>query len=279
MRKKVGYVNHLGETLDLHGGGIWCDSGELANWVWVAATLNGRTAGLYRSQRTIPFSLIIVGQTESRGLELRDALFETMEKDAIAGKPGRLYVDGWYLKCIVVYSRKDLYWVTGKAAKYELGLLADDPVWTKEHSYSLAKDGTGNGLNFPYNFQYNFAGSSKEASYVDNPGIVGAPAKITVYGPASNPHVIVGGNRYEVEAEVKSGGKLVVDGNEKTITLYDEYGNSSSVFSKRRGVQRAGSGSYVFQPVPPGENLVSWDGSFAFDIVLFEQRSERRWGA
>jgi hypothetical protein len=278
MRKKASYVNHLGETLDLHGGGIWCDSGELADWEWAAKTLNGRTAGLYREQRTIPFNLIIVGRTEQHGLELRNALFEIMEKDAIVSKPGRLYVDGWYLKCIAVYSRKDLYWVTGKAAKYEIGLLADDPVWTKEHSFSMPKDGTGTGLNFPHNFPYNFAGS-KEASYINNPGIMGAPVRMTVYGPASNPYVIVGKNRYEIEAEVKSGGKLVIDGTEKTITLYDEYGNAENAFSKRRGVQRQGSGSYVFQPVAPGENLVSWNGSFAFDVVLFEQRSERRWGS
>lgn len=279
MRKEISYVNHLGETLDLYGGGIWCESDELDNWEWADKTLNGRTAGLYREQRTIPFNLIIVGRTEQHGLELRNALFEIMEKDAIAAEPGRLYIDGWYLKCIAVSSRKDLHWLTDMAAKCELGLLTDDPVWTKEHSFSMPKDGTGAGLNFPYNFPYNFAGSSKEASYINNPGIMGAPVRMTVYGPASNPYVIVGKNRYEVEAEVKSGGKLVIDGTEKTITLYDEYGNAENAFSKRRGVQRQGSGSYVFQPVDPGENLVSWDGSFACDVVLFEQRSERRWGS
>lgn len=279
MRKKVSYVNHLGETLDFGGGGIWCENGEPADWEWTAKTLNGRTSGLYRKQRTIPFNLIIVGTNEQHGLELRDALFEIMEKDAIAAKPGRLYVDGWYLKCIAVSSKKDLYWLTGEVAKCEIGLLADDPVWTKEHKLSLSKDGTGTGLNFPYNFPYNFTGSSKEASYINNPGIMGAPVRMTVYGPASNPYVIVGKNRYEIEAEVKSGGKLVIDGTEKTITLYDEYGNAENAFSKRRGVQRQGSGSYVFQPVAPGENLVSWDGSFACDVVLFEQRSERRWGS
>lgn len=279
MRKEISYVNNLGETLDLYGGGIWCESDELDNWEWADKTLNGRTAGLYREQRTIPFNLIIVGRTEQHGLELRNALFEIMEKDAIAAEPGRLYIDGWYLKCIAVSSRKDLHWLTDMAAKCELGLLTDDPVWTKEHSFSMPKDGDGTGLNFPYNFPYNFAGSSKEASYINNPGIMGAPVRMTVYGPASNPYVIVGKNRYEIEAEVKSGGKLVIDGIEKTITLYDEYGNAENAFSKRRGVQRQGSGSYVFQPVAPGENLVSWDGSFACDVVLFEQRSERRWGS
>lgn len=158
MRKEISYVNHLGETLDLYGGGIWCESDELDNWEWADKTLNGRTAGLYREQKTIPFNLIIVGTNEQHGLELRNALFEIMEKDAIAVEPGRLYIDGWYLKCIAVSSRKDLHWLTDMAAKCELGLLADDPVWTKEHSFSMPKDGTGTGLNFPYNFPYNFAG-------------------------------------------------------------------------------------------------------------------------
>lgn len=279
MKKSIEYVNHLGEKVNLFGDGIYCDSKGLDDWSLGYSTLGCRSFGFRRSQKALNLSLKVIAKSEEEGFRARNRLFEVAEKDVMAETPGRLVYDGWYVHCWLVESEKDMYWFTGKAAEYQIKVLVDDPAWVKEHELSLSKDGDGTGLNFPYNFPYNFAGSSKEASYVENPGIVGAPAKITVYGPASNPHVIVGGNRYEVEAEVKSGGKLVMDGNEKTITLYDEYGNSSSVFSKRRGVQRAGSGSYVFQPVPPGENLVSWDGSFAFDIVLFEQRSERRWGA
>lgn len=279
MKKSIEYVNHLGERVNLFGDGIYCDSKGLDDWSLGYSTLGGRSFGFRRSQKTLNLSLKVITKSKEEGFRARNRLFEVAEKDIMAETPGRLIYDGWYVHCWLVESEKDMYWFTGKAAEYQIKALVDDPAWVKEHELSMSKDGTGTGLNFPYNFPYNFAGSSKEASYINNPGIMGAPVRMTIYGPASNPRVIVGGNRYEVEVEVKGSGKLVIDGMGKTITLYDEYGNSSSVFSKRLGVQRQGSGSYVFQPVAPGENLVSWDRSFAFDIVLFERRSERRWGA
>ena len=279
LKKTIEYVNHLGESVNLCGDCIFCDSKRLDDWSLGYSTMGGRSFGFIRPQKTVDLTVKVIAGSDEEGLNARNRLFEIAEKDVLVEVPGRIVYNGWYVRCWVVDSSKDLYWFNWLGAKYTLKVLMDDPVWTKEHVFSMAKDGSGTGLNFPYNFPYNFSGSANDASYIENPGIMGAPVKITVYGPASNPYVIIGKYRYEVETDVKSGGRLVIDGIEKTITLYDEYGNAENAFSKRRGVQRPGSGSYVFQTVDPGDNLVSWDGSFAFDVVLYEQRSERRWGS
>ena len=46
--------------------------------------------------------------------------------------------------------------------------------------------------------------------------------------------------------------------------------------SARRGTGKGG-GSYAFQPLTPGVSEVSWDGTFAFDLTVFEQEGEPPW--
>lgn len=277
MKFEISYENHLGETLDVNGAGIYIDASSFDNWEWKYSLLNGRVAGFYREPVEISAPVTIIAKSEEAGLLCRDALYRIAEKDVLAKRPGRMVYNGWYMRCYVVSSSKDMHWYDGAIAEYELRVLAESPVWVRDHELSLPKNGYGIGLNFPYNFPYNFAGASKDAPYIENPGIDDAAIVATVYGPASNPYITIGGNRYEVAVEVKSGGKLVIDSDNRTITLYDEYGNTENVFSKRRGVQRAGSGSFVFQKVPPGMHRIAWDGSFALSILLHERQSERRW--
>lgn len=278
MKKEVRYVNHRGETVDLFGGGIYCDSGETADWEWSYQELNGGVASFYRPVREFPLTLIVVPGSEQRGFELRNRLFEVAEKDVLAKTPGALWIDGWYMRCYVRASKKDRYWYTGAAAGYEITVVSDDPVWTMEHTTSFSKGDTSGGLNFPFGFPTNFGAPSTLDNLIDNPGFSLFPVKIAVYGPASNPRIVIGGNRYEVECEVPAGGRLVIDGIGKTITLEDAYGRKDNAFSRRRGIQREGSGSYVFQRLSPGHQAVSWDGSFAWDATVYEQSSERRWG-
>lgn len=281
MRKRANYVNHLGEVADLCGGGIYFDNGKLADWEWDTHTLNGKTAMLTRRRRTMPLSLLIATRDEKDGLALRDRLFELMEKDCIATKPGRLYVGDWYIRCFVTASEKSMYWYTGELARYDLTLTVDNPLWTKEHTNSYKKQAAsadGSGVDFSYDFTFDF-GCSSTFEPIENPGFDEAPARITVYGPAENPRITINGNHYEVSASVPTGGLLVIDGLDKTITLKASNGAETNAFHLRRGDQWKDSGSYVFQPIKPGDSTVTWDGSFGFDVTLYEQRGERRWGA
>ena len=278
MRKQVRYVNHLGEELNLFGDGIYCDSGETHDWEWSYQSLNGYASGFYKAQREFPLTLVIAAGSEERGLALRNRLFEIAEKDVLAKMPGAIHSDGWYMRCYVKASRKDVYWLTGAAAKYELTILADDPTWVREHTVHFTKGDTAGGMNFPFTFPFNFGSPVSGTQQIENPGFIQSPVRITVYGPASHPSVVIGGNRYEVECEVPAGGKLVIDGTEKKITVEDAYGSKENAFHLRRGNQYEGSGSYVFQRIAPGYQLVSWNGSFAFDATVYEQRGEKRWG-
>lgn len=279
MRESAKYVNHMGRSVDLNGDGVHLSSGELADWSIGYATLNGRISAFRREQRETPVAAVIACSTSAAGMAKRNAIYEVAAVDVEAAKPGRLYVGDWYLPGYIVGSKKGRYWHTGAAADYELTFVSDDPRWTLEHDNAFTpganRDG---GFTYPHDYPYNY-GTTMGSVSVENPSVLPSSAKIVVYGPATNPYVIVGGNRYEVEATVPSGGYLVIDGaaSPPAITLVHDDGTNENAFHRRRGNQRKGGGSYIFEPVPPGVLSVMWDGSFGFDLIIHEKRDERRW--
>lgn len=92
-----------------------------------------------------------------------------------------------------------------------------------------------------------------------------------VYGPATDPYVVVAGNRYAVEAEVPDGGILVADSRDWSITVRDVDGNEADAFAGRiRG--KEGSGEYMWERVRPGISSVSWSNAFGWDLTVYAER-------
>lgn len=271
------YVNHLGAEFDFDAPGIHAHRGSIRDYSWDVALLNGQIASAKRAESSIPVD-VVFAMGEGECIAAKDRMHEVVDADPIACATGSLYDGEWYVRCMAVESAKDLWWYDDGVAKYSISFYAPDPVWIRERAFSFPKNGSGGGLNFPLNFPFNFGSPGSGVQMVENPGFEPSPLRIAVYGPAKNPSVVIGGNRYEVACEVPAGGKLAIDGMSKTITVADAYGREESAFSARRGEQHEGSGSYAFQRLGPGWQPVSWDGSFALDVTVYEQRGERRWG-
>lgn len=131
-------------------------------------------------------------------------------------------------------------------------------------------------LDYPHDYPYDY----QKTSYTGNitPSVL-TPSDVylVVYGPAVNPYVIVGGNRYQVNVTVPSGGYLVVDGREKSIMLTLADGTVQNVFSSGVRGGGAGGGTYIFEKVPAGTSEVTYDGSFGFDFGWYEEEGEPPW--
>lgn len=106
-----------------------------------------------------------------------------------------------------------------------------------------------------------------------------APSKITFYGPATNPYVKIGDNRYEVDVAVLQGQKVVIDstGTRPTAILYDNLGNGVNVFQYAVRDGGENGGSYAFLPFNPGLSIVNWQASFTVDLEWLERESEPVW--
>lgn len=130
-------------------------------------------------------------------------------------------------------------------------------------------------LDYPHDYPHDYQATAMADV---TPGVL-TPSDVylVVYGPAVNPYIIVGGNRYQVNVSVPAGGYLVADGREKTIMLTLADGTVQNVFSSGVRGSGAGGGSYIFEQIPAGTNEVTYDGSFGFDLGWYEEEGEPPW--
>jgi hypothetical protein len=194
---------------------------------------------------------------------------------------GKIYVGDYYLKCYVSKSKKKNY--LKKALRYsedEITVTTDYPWWTKEIKYSYMvgdiplPDGeiVTTKRNLDYNFDYPIDYLSNRGSRaLYNSAIVDSNFKLIMYGPCENPQIKISGHLYQVNVTLIATEYVVVDSVTKKITKHNYDGTDINVFNLRN------KNSYIFERIPAGVNMILWDGSFRFDLILYDERSEPLW--
>ena len=226
------------------------------------------------SQRDVSFDVTSLDRS------VWDEAVSVMESDSLSGSFGSLACDGWSADAALVAAE-----VGTVSQRYVSGTLTFSLVggyWGRETTKSFSKvsaDQQGGAyLDHPFDFPHDYA-SPAGLSQIQVGGVSELATKFVIYGPCDSPSVTIAGNLYSWDVFVPSGGYLVSDGTgqRKTITLVSPGGVESDVFAcGMRGAGR-GSGSYCFEPMPPGTHDVIWDGSFGFDVVTQERRGGLPW--
>ena len=277
----VRYQNYRGESVTLHGDGIsFMDLNSLRSYKWDFSTSNrpngmGGIASNF-ARKPIQKSIQIGSHTGTLAAlhELENRIHAVTEPDIIANEPGKLYVGDQYISCYAVSGTPEDYVKAGHFVQLELGLLVVEPYWCTETTSvfnidtSTQYDTTAKTFNlrFPYRFATGFANSK-----LNNLHYAECPMIITIYGPAQNPSLIIAGNTYNVETQIATGSRLVIDQTKHTIDLVNSVGQKTSVFNSRNKAYD------IFKPLPVGESLVQHAGEFKFAISVIQQRSGMRW--
>lgn len=275
MDMRIEYANHLGETLELgpesvyHYGKHTLFDAELAYEV-----KNGSVGPLTRDPAERELPVMVQGSDGEDGLAARERLRSVLAADASTGVPGSIGIGGWRLSVVPVAVERDRWWMDESYCEVLVRLLAARPVWTRAQEFSFVPDRSpavvGTQLDFPYGFPYDYTPNPPLRSIdVDADGP--CEWRLVVYGPATDPYVVVAGNRYAVEAEVPDGGILVADSRDWSITVRDVDGNETDAFAGRiRG--KEGSGEYMWERVRPGISSVSWSNAFGWDLTVYAER-------
>ena len=66
-------------------------------------------------------------------------------------------------------------------------------------------------------------------------------------------------------------------GDVRTVTMVSGTGLATNCFAQAVRGSGKDSGRYVFQPLAPGTQPISWPGGFQFDLTVCEERSEPPW--
>ena len=158
-------------------------------------------------------------------------------------------------------------------AKLDLTLVTDSTKWIKEDTYHFYSSGEGRKTGTKkYSYKYPYVyGASEGQMTVRNIGVVENDILLRIYGPAQDPAIKIGDNLYQINTTLEANERLEIDTMKKKAVKITVHGDEINVFNDRNKDNR------LYIPIPPGTNIVVWNNSFSFDIVVYDARSEPKW--
>lgn len=276
MDMRIAYVNHLGERIDLGPASAYhykkhgLFDAELSYDVE-----NGCVGNVRREPREYELPIVLEAETDGEGLAARERMQAALDADMLSGERGCVEVGGYRLRAMPVRTSSDRWWISDRLLETTVTLLADDPVWTRERQWQWVPDRSpeaqAGSLDHPHDHPFDYS-PNPAVREIELDAMGPCPWRIVVYGPAVDPYVVIGGNRYQVDVSVPDGGLLIADSRDLSITVRDVDGNETDAFDARiRGAE--GSGEYMWAPLQPGASAVSWSNAFGWDLVAYIERS------
>lgn len=268
-----------GEILDLSGDKMKAHikSSDLYDYEWEIEELKMRIGTRIATFRKKPaeHTLLIdfIGNKDVRK-ENADRFFEVVEKDIIEKKPGKLYLNDQYKKCYIIGAKNEGKQERSNIVRMELGIYAEQSDWIKEVTLSFPKfeEESGNAyLDFPYDFTYDYTGTQKGISVLENDHYADTNFKLIIYGPIKDPVVNIGGYPYQVYTTVEENEYLTIESADNLVMRTLPDGTEKNEYDKRNFEDS------VFRLIPPGKHNVMWSGEFGWDVTLYQGRSEAKW--
>ena len=274
MADMCSYFSSDGITsVNLDGDGTWVGTAPaMRGRAWSYSLGARRISAVQRKAREVTITAAFTDH------EKADLLRHLADRDVANSTPGTLRVGEWFQRAYITAC--DPGTIFGDYHTADLTAVLLDGAWSREStiSFGTVAEPGGAGLDLPYDLPYDL-GAPRPVCIIDAGKWSECPAKLEIHGPCESPSLRIGGNLYSVDCIVPTNGTLTIDGIAKTAIVTDGYGTATDVFkSAMRGTGKGG-GSYAFQPVPAGQSTVEWDGTFAFDLTLYEQEGEPPWAS
>lgn len=275
----VKYINSYGEELILTKWPYIMPIESLFDYEWEQEAVNtggkgGRILKFRRSVTEIYVEIAIHAHTYSDFQDALNQFFSATEKDVLSKSPGRLELpDGQYLTCYITGSKNTL-WSRGTPANIKNAkIVTEYPFWCKDVQTEYRSDNTSSEsgyefLDYPYDYPYDYAPNTT-GQFLDNDFFGSCDFEMRIFGPATNPKVIIGNMPYEVKTTVYLDEFLVINSRERTVIRYKPDGTRVNEFNNKVG--------NIFEPIPPGKHFLEKGSVAALDVILYQERSEPRW--
>lgn len=267
------YQNSAGQEINLMKYPYRLITADFFDYEWDESTYNGMIYGFSRKQYKKNVKLdVFCGVDEFA--EAMNQFENIVSVDVLKSTPGKIYVNGEYLSCYIKGVKKE-EWEAGIYTIVTLTLISDHPFWINEASKQFypkeAGESTSDFLDYPFDylFDYTISDIGSQDWYIDH--ITSCPFVMTIYGPVTNPRILINGRVIEVYTTLESNEYLILDSRDHTIIKYLSNGTTSSLYNNRYMEES------VFDPIGPGTIFITWPGTFGFDITAYMERNEPRW--
>lgn len=271
MRESFKYVNCTGEVIEFGKSPYFAMENDLRDFAYEITSTNGLRYARGEVTKTLPIKLI------NATAEEKNYLYNVVQKDLMSGVYGTIWIGDYYYKCNIYASKKELY-TNASELRIELKTYSKVNTWYKEEKTVFIKasddemEDAEEYRKYPYAYPYGYGKSNENSAITNNFGYA-CGFRFTIYGPATNPVINVNGHMYKVSCVVADGEYLTIlsTDNDKLIYLTQNDGTQVNKFANRDKT------SYIFEKIQNGISDVLWDGDFAFDITLIDERGEPAW--
>lgn len=268
----ITYTNSKNQVIKLgQDSGVWLDENDLFSYEWEYVTAQRRLVAVSRDVTEIPVKLLFLnGESD----EIIAHFLEVMDYDMRMKSPGALSVNGFERRGVFFQTSTEDYMYKRGLMYRDMRFLALDQDWSRRNvfSFDVSVGSVDTQLFYPHDYPHDYGGSPAPSSF-ENPSAFPSEFLLRIYGPVTNPYVIINGNLYAVNCTVVSGGFLVIDSTDRSsIYNYNAQGVAQNVFDLATAGSQ-GSGEYIYELIQPGTNQVSKSNNFKIDIEVLDSRS------
>ena len=156
-----------------------------------------------------------------------------------------------------------------------INFIAPYPFWIYPLTKEFIKDDSGSEsglfLDYDYDYPYDFSFAEAGVRAWDVNHYGKSDFILTIYGYCEDPRIVIDGHEYQVFTSLDNGEYLIINSKELTITKHLNSGDEVNIFNWRL------KSSSVFEKIPSGHVILTWDGTFGFTLTLLTERSEPKW--
>lgn len=289
----VAYEGNRGNRITLTEPPYYLNVEELLNYEWQYATKDRRrgsiVAGFSKNVSKRAITLHIIGDTEEERNAAIDAFNNVVETDIYDGVAGKIWFGEWFTYGYITGASNSKWQYGVPVVKKEVQLVREQDSWyhiISKTSYDVEEEPeepsnegiktyeeyTHSGSTVTgYDFTYDYMEDLVSRTVITNPNNVGAEFVVGIQGPVIDPQLKIGDTVIHVSVTVPDGGYLTVDSTAKTVVVTRADGSEVNAFGARD------PNYYIFEPIASGDNVITWNGAFPWEIKLIEERSEPRW--
>lgn len=252
----------------------WMQTGDILDYEWAYTVRNKRIRGFDKDVTERSFLISVFGGTEEEYGQNWNHLHNVFEKDVREGTPGQLFFGEHYLRCYIIASAKSEWEYDCLISDNELTLVTDYPHWIREAKKQFFPQDAPEseiGLDYSYDYPYEYALNTAGTSIWVTDHFDSSEYQMTIYGPCSDPRVLINGYPIQVFDVLEANDYLIIDSRENTVMKYLANGTLQNLYDNRAKQQS------IFEKIPGGNLMVNWNGSFGFDLTLYQERSEPKW--
>ena len=279
---KIFYENSKGHRLELSRWPLMLQEPERLfahEWSYDTIGNTGTPTGInsfYKGVTEKTAEVSVFAKDEAEFKSAIDGFHRIVDIDPPQKSPGKLYIDEeQYMRCYI-FATEMANWDYGfDSVDFSIRLVTDYPYWITEKKvsfYPAASESTDGSRDYPYGYPYGYKPTGVR-EYLTNTHYSPVPFTMQVFGPCINPRIEINKHVYEVLVTLQKDEYLDICAlvGKHTVVKVSKDGTQVSCFNLRNWE------SSLFKPIPEDTSTVEWNGSFGFDITLYEERSEPRW--